>query len=62
MRMPLSATPPGTDANKGEPLQLHSSKASFSQTGWAVAAAVDSKPETGWGISGQVGKAHNATF
>ena len=56
------AVRPGTDANKGESLELHSPKASFSQTGWAVAAAVDGKPETGWGISGQVGKAHNATF
>ncbi len=52
----------GADSNKGVPLPLHSPKADFSQAGWQVAAAVDGNSETGWGIAGQIGKAHNATF
>jgi hypothetical protein len=52
---------PGADA-AGAPLEMHSPKADFSQEGWSVAAALDGKPDTGWAISGQQGKAHNATF
>ncbi len=47
---------------KGAPLELHSPKADFSQKDWPVTAALDGKPATGWGISNQFGKAHNATF
>jgi hypothetical protein len=45
-----------------QPLEMHSPKADFSQQGWPVAAALDGQPETGWGIKGQLGKAHQATF
>jgi len=51
----------GTEA-AGERLEVHSPKADFSQQGFLVAAALDRKPETGWAISGQLGKAHHATF
>ncbi len=52
----------GADVTTGTPLELHSPKADFSQVGWLVAAALDGKPDTGWGVSGELGKAHNATF
>ncbi len=53
---------PGADAPAADALELHSPKADFSQSGWAVAAAIDGKPGTGWAVSGQLGKAHHATF
>ncbi|MEQ1860022.1 MAG: PSD1 and planctomycete cytochrome C domain-containing protein [Chthoniobacteraceae bacterium] len=48
-----------TDAG---PVELHSPGADFSQKGFLVAAAIDGKPETGWGVGGGVGKSHDATF
>ncbi len=36
--------------------------ASHSQDGWSVDAAVDGKPETGWAILNQTGKANTAVF
>lgn len=45
-----------------EKLELHTPKADFDQKGYAIAAALDGKSETGWGVSGAVGKAHHATF
>lgn len=56
------AVRPGVDGAAGAPLELHSPAADFSQLGWLVAAALDGKPETGWAVAGQVGRAHNATF
>ncbi len=46
----------------GESLEFHSPKTDFAQANFPVAAAVDGRAETGWGISGQAGKAHQATF
>jgi len=46
----------------GEDLEFHSPKADFSQANYSVTGAVDGGAETGWGISGQIGKAHQATF
>ena len=46
----------------GTKLALHSPKADYEQTGLKVADALDGKPDTGWGVGGGVGKAHNATF
>ncbi len=47
---------------KDQPIALHSPEADFSQKDWPVTAALDGKPETGWGIAPQPGKAHHATF
>jgi mono/diheme cytochrome c family protein len=46
----------------GEALEFHSPKADFSQKEWLVAGATDQRATTGWGISPQFGKAHQATF
>ncbi len=43
-------------------VELHSPTADFSQKGFLVAAAIDGKPATGWGVGGAVGKSHDATF
>ncbi len=43
-------------------VELHSPTADFSQKGFLVAAAMDGKNDTGWGIGGEVGKSHDATF
>ena len=37
-------------------------RADFSQNKWSVRAAIDGKDETGWAISPQTGKNHQATF
>ena len=36
--------------------------ADFSQTGWAVAGSIDSDPSSGWGISPERDKRHQAVF
>jgi hypothetical protein len=41
---------------------LKNAIADFSQDDWAVAGAIDGKPDTGWGIAPQFGKAHVAIF
>jgi mono/diheme cytochrome c family protein len=46
----------------GELQRFHSAKADFSQSGWAVAGAIDGRTDTGWGIGGGIGKPHQATF
>jgi len=44
------------------PLKLNSAKASFSQSGWDVAGAIDENKKTGWAISPQFDESHWATF
>ena len=44
------------------PLKLIAAKADFEQSGFAVANAIDDKPESGWSISPAAGKDHVATF
>jgi mono/diheme cytochrome c family protein len=56
----LSATPGGGGDPVGVPIA--SAFADFNQDGWDVAAAIDGKPETAWGIHPQVGKSHAAVF
>jgi mono/diheme cytochrome c family protein len=43
-------------------VELHSPTADYSQKGFLVAAAMDGKSDTGWGVGGAVGKSHDATF
>jgi mono/diheme cytochrome c family protein len=50
------------DSKKKGPLLFSSAKADFSQNKWTVQAAIDGKSETGWAISPQMGKDHQATF
>ena len=37
-------------------------RADFSQSNWDILGAIDSNPKTGWAISPQMGKDHQATF
>ncbi|MSR56422.1 MAG: DUF1553 domain-containing protein [Planctomycetaceae bacterium] len=53
---------PRAEAQAGIPVVLQNPTADFDQEGWTVAMAIDSKPETAWGIHPQVGKPHWATF
>jgi mono/diheme cytochrome c family protein len=55
----LSEIAAWTDAGT---VELHSPTADFSQKGFLVAAAMDGKSDTGWGIGGAIGKSHDATF
>ena len=50
------------DPKKKDPLSFASAKADFSQNKWPVQAAIDGKNETGWAISPQMGRNHQATF
>ncbi|MBT4667027.1 MAG: DUF1553 domain-containing protein, partial [Opitutae bacterium] len=50
------------DADKRRPLIFYSARADFSQTGWDVKGAIDGNEKTGWAISRQMGKSHQATF
>jgi mono/diheme cytochrome c family protein len=47
---------------KREALELHSPQASFAQTGFSAAATLDADPNSGWGVLGGTGKAHNLTI
>ncbi len=49
----------------GQPVRIARARADFSQTsygGWPVEAAIDGKPETGWGIDPAEGMRHVAVF
>ena len=50
------------DPDKRTPLAFASAKADFSQSKWHAQAAIDGKNETGWAISPQMGRNHQATF
>ena len=56
----LTAAP----APGGEPasVPIASAFADFNQDSWSIAAAIDGKKETAWGIYPEVGKAHAAVF
>lgn len=56
----LLATPAG--GTEPVVVPLAGAFADFDQDGWGVAAAMDGKIETAWGIYPQVGKDHAATF
>jgi len=52
------------EGDKGAPVAvaLKNAVADFSQEAWAVAGAIDGKPETGWAIAPQFGVPHVAIF
>ena len=43
-------------------LRFTGARADFSQNDWPVAHALDGRPDTGWAIQPETGKAHAATF
>ncbi|HEX5105230.1 MAG TPA: DUF1553 domain-containing protein, partial [Pirellulaceae bacterium] len=53
---------PKSDLSQVEPLELQNASADFSQENWHVSAAIDNREDTGWAISPQFGKAHEAIF
>jgi hypothetical protein len=57
----ITAAPPG-DTAPAKPVVLHHATADYSQPEWAVAGAIDGKPETGWAVDPQYGKRHVAVF
>ena len=50
------------DADKRRPLKFSSARADFSQKNWDVKGAIDGIEKTGWAISTQMGKNHQASF
>jgi hypothetical protein len=57
----LSAAPAASPA-AAQPAKFKSATADYSQDNYSVAYAIDEKPQTGWGVFPQVGKAHEAVF
>jgi len=55
----VAAGVPGVDPTA---IKLKSASADFSQKDFPVANAIDDKPDTGWAIHPEVGKAHAAVF
>jgi len=51
-----------SDPSQTQPLALENASADFSQDNMHVASAVDGNDETGWAISPQFGKLHEAIF
>jgi WD40 repeat protein len=43
-------------------LKIREAEADFSQGGYAVASAIDGKPETGWAVAAEFGRDHAAIF
>jgi hypothetical protein len=57
----LAAAPRG-EPGKSQPVKLQRASADFSQSGFAVAGAIDGNPGTGWAILPQAGRDHAALF
>src|SRR5581483_6691423 len=57
----VTAAPPG-QTGKAQKVVLQNAIADFSQEGYGVAGAIDDNPDTGWAVSPQKGKAHEAIF
>lgn len=49
-------------SGQASPVKLANARASFSQTGWQVAAAIDGKPDAGWAISPKFNEQQTAVF
>ena len=56
----LSIAPAG--GGDAAPVELAGASADFSQESWHVSAAIDGSDQTGWAVSPQFGKAHEAMF
>jgi hypothetical protein len=56
-------TPKGDSAeHQPQPLKLENASADFSQENYHVAGAIDGNDQTGWAVSPQFGKPHEAVF
>jgi hypothetical protein len=53
---------PGDKPMEKKPVKFSRPQASFSQGGFAIAGAVDNNPGTGWALSDQLGRNHEAAF
>ena len=53
--------PPGSNEATA-PVKFTNAKASFEQSDYVAAGAIDDKPETGWAIAGGIGKPQSITF
>lgn len=56
----LAGPPGGTDTPTA--ITFAEARADFEQDKYGVAGAIDTNPETGWAVSGGIGKPHEATF
>ncbi len=61
-RIPSTAQESRPTDEKPQNVKLHNATADFSQTGNEVAKAIDGNVKTGWAITPQEGKAHQAIF
>jgi hypothetical protein len=50
------------DSESDKPIKLKTASADYSQKNFAIDAAIDGKPATGWAIYPEVGKPHQAVF
>jgi hypothetical protein len=53
---------PASEAANAQPLALENPSADFSQSNFGPAGAIDGNNETGWAVSPQFGKSHEAVF
>jgi hypothetical protein len=49
-------------SEESAPVELAAASADFNQEGWHVSGAIDGNDQTGWAVSPQFGKAHEAIF
>jgi hypothetical protein len=57
-----AAISPKNEPPKSLPVRLQNAAADFSQNNFPIAAAIDGNETTGWAVSPQLGKPHEATF
>ena len=53
---------PAGDGRAAREIVFRRAIADFEQPKWPVAAAIDGKRKTGWGVAGQLGRGHHAVF
>jgi hypothetical protein len=58
----LAVAPASESASAARPVRFKAASADFSQDQFAVENAIDTDPQTGWGVHPEVGKPHSAVF
>lgn len=62
-RFIVAQLPPGsTDAGAGQPLEIASATADFSQQNFDVSQSINGPANTGWAVSPELGKSHTAIY
>lgn len=56
------AAAPAKEPGKAEVVVLRNASADFSQSGFAIAGAIDDDPKSGWAVDPEIGKSHVAVF